>query len=60
MSLDSHLTTYILKAFVKSPGIGDNHVDVIFFAVVVSVVSDVVVLGLIKTISVVDVGLEFA
>ena len=58
--MDSHLTTYILKVFTKHLGIADYHLDTagFFVVVVVSLVSVVVVLGLINTISIVDVGLE--
>ena len=42
----SHLSTYILKAFPKLLGIGNHHVDVMVFVVVVAV-GMVFVLGLI-------------
>ena len=55
---DSHLATYILKAFARTLGRGDHHADVTAFAVVVVTVSLVSLLGLIYTVSIVDVGLE--
>ena len=40
MYLDSHLTTYNLKAFAKLFGIGDNHVHVVVFIIVDLAVSN--------------------
>ena len=61
MHLDSYPTTYIIKTFTK-PWYRDNHIDVAVFDVIIaaaSLVSLVVVLGLLNTISIVDVGLEY-
>ena len=60
MYLDPHLTTYILEAFAKPFGIGDHHVDVAVFVViiVVSLVSSVDILGLTDTVPIVDICLK--
>ena len=58
---DPDLATYILEAFAKSLGVWDHHVDFpfIFVTIVVSLMYAVIVLGLITTVSIVAIGLEF-
>ena len=60
MDLDPSLTTYILEAFAKPLGMGGLPCRCCCFVVVVAVslVSVVVVLGLINTVSRVDAGLK--
>ena len=55
--LNLHLTTCLLEAFAKPLGVRDHYIDVA--VPVIFLVSVMVVLGLIDSMSVVDVGQKF-